>query len=925
MAGKVYEIAFKIAGQMTGGFSKSFASANKVVSKFGDTLNDLNAKAHKLDGIVKMRQELSASAKATTEAMWKVKGLTQKYDEQSAKVAALGRQKANAQRQVNALAKEISEAGVPTKELSQKYAEAEAKLKTLTTQTGKAKVEQRNLKNQLTTAKTEAEKAKTAFDKKKAALQGVESAAGTTGLKLKELVARQKELADAAEKARAKLERQRIAQEKLAKATELQNKLKGVASSSAMKLGAIGAAGAGVAAATVAPAMAMEDAMADVAKVTDFDPKGLAEAQRQIEQMSLRVPMAATGLANIMASAAQSGVAKEELVAFTEQAAKMGVAFDISAEEAGTMMSKWRSGMGLTQAQVVSLADATNALSNANAAKASQIGDVLMRYGAMGKVAGLTEKQVAAFATTVIASGAEAEVAATGIKAFMRQLGGGEKLFQKAQGYFADVGLDPQELQKNLQKDAPAAIVSALEAIKKEVPKERWNEYLSSMFGEESAAAVGPMMANLDALKNNFKLVADESSYTGSMMNEFKTRCKTTSNSLQLAKNAATLVASNIGKALLPSVKELATKFVEVGSKVADFISKNQGLVTKVLKVTGAVVGAVAAFHGFRIIMYAVGAPLLAAYKAVKTLTIAINLYRAGAKLSTAATLGQKVALVAVRSAMLLAKGTWIAFKAVCKASWWVLQKSAILAAKGMLLLWKGAVKTAKVAWVAFKAVCKASWWVAQKVAIFAAKGAVIAWKAVCVAATAVQWLWNAALNANPIGVVIMLIAGLVAGGIALYKNWDTVKAKCAALWESFKKYFGKIGDWVGNIWGKIGGIWDKVTGFFGGGKKTVEVSQKVSGAQVPGLASGGIATKPTLAMIGEGSESEAVLPLSKLKGMLGGGGGGMSVNFAPVINVSGGAADAYAGVKRGLEEGAATLKRELQKLMMSERRLSYY
>lgn len=35
------------------------------------------------------------------------------------------------------------------------------------------------------------------------------------------------------------------------------------------------------------------------------------------------------------------------------------------------------------------------------------------------------------------------------------------------------------------------------------------------------------------------------------------------------------------------------------------------------------------------------------------------------------------------------------------------------------------------------------------------------------------------------------------------------------------------------------------------------------------GLADGGIATGPTLAMIGEGSESEAVLPLSKLGGML--------------------------------------------------------
>ena len=43
----------------------------------------------------------------------------------------------------------------------------------------------------------------------------------------------------------------------------------------------------------------------------------------------------------------------------------------------------------------------------------------------------------------------------------------------------------------------------------------------------------------------------------------------------------------------------------------------------------------------------------------------------------------------------------------------------------------------------------------------------------------------------------------------------------------------------------------------------------------IPQLAEGGIATSPTLAMIGEGRESEAVLPLSKLDNMMNNGGGG--------------------------------------------------
>jgi hypothetical protein len=43
------------------------------------------------------------------------------------------------------------------------------------------------------------------------------------------------------------------------------------------------------------------------------------------------------------------------------------------------------------------------------------------------------------------------------------------------------------------------------------------------------------------------------------------------------------------------------------------------------------------------------------------------------------------------------------------------------------------------------------------------------------------------------------------------------------------------------------------------------------------GLAEGGIVTRPTLAMVGEGGQPEAIIPLSRLGGM---GGGGITINF---------------------------------------------
>jgi hypothetical protein len=50
--------------------------------------------------------------------------------------------------------------------------------------------------------------------------------------------------------------------------------------------------------------------------------------------------------------------------------------------------------------------------------------------------------------------------------------------------------------------------------------------------------------------------------------------------------------------------------------------------------------------------------------------------------------------------------------------------------------------------------------------------------------------------------------------------------------------------------------------------------------SRIPGLAEGGIVTRPTLAMVGEGGEPEAVIPLSKM-GQMGGGSVNITINGA--------------------------------------------
>jgi hypothetical protein len=72
-------------------------------------------------------------------------------------------------------------------------------------------------------------------------------------------------------------------------------------------------------------------------------------------------------------------------------------------------------------------------------------------------------------------------------------------------------------------------------------------------------------------------------------------------------------------------------------------------------------------------------------------------------------------------------------------------------------------------------------------------------------------------------------------------------------------KAFQALLSGVGAIAGGVGGAIDRARG-------------------IVGLASGGIVTKPTLAMVGEGGEPEAVIPLSKM-GQMGGGGVNITIN----------------------------------------------
>ena len=84
-----------------------------------------------------------------------------------------------------------------------------------------------------------------------------------------------------------------------------------------------------------------------------------------------------------------------------------------------------------------------------------------------------------------------------------------------------------------------------------------------------------------------------------------------------------------------------------------------------------------------------------------------------------------------------------------------------------------------------------------------------MAYKAANEGATIAQWLFNAALNANPIVLIVTLVVGLVAALITLWNTNDGFREAVTAAWDSVKEAFSNLAESIGE---KI----ESIKNFFG-------------------------------------------------------------------------------------------------------------
>ncbi|SFK98134.1 phage tail tape measure protein, TP901 family, core region [Pseudovibrio ascidiaceicola] len=561
----------------------SYEAASERVRQLADRMQRLKAEqaetSKQLASNQAARKALEEQMRAAKKAKEPIDGLKAAIAELKAEEQGLKATRAAQKEQLIGLNAETKEAGQEAKTLSKQLASTTREVKKV----GRAYHQ----------AEEGAEKLSRETRKVSKSLTDMKNGLRSAGMNVKDLTAEERKLTAAMDKTSEAIDAQNTKLSQQKKAAQVREQKQQAMKGKAVKAGAIGAGGAAAFYGgqralrawynPVDVAIDVEDAFAGVKAKTTFENE---EEEKKFKQATIdkstKIAMPLTELFALQEEGSGAGIAKEDLMRFTELAGKTGVAFDLDGGLTGKVLAKTKTALGTDLDGLSDYVDAVNHLSNKTSSQAPDLLNYFSRVaGRFGK-AGFTQNQTLALGSSMIASNFAPEVVATTFKNVINTLSGADTLSKDKREAFQEIGMDPVQVAKDMQVDAFGTLLKVIEKLGS-VEEYRRLAIENKLFGQE-AAAFGGLTANVQLLKDTYKLVEndgqydpnnDYAGYKGSAEAEFKSRSATTQNEQQLMFNELYALKAEFGETMLPVVRAVSKSIREFLAPLRQWVREN--------------------------------------------------------------------------------------------------------------------------------------------------------------------------------------------------------------------------------------------------------------------------------------------------------------------------------------------------------------
>ena len=301
------------------------------------------------------------------------------------------------------------------------------------------------------------------------------------------------------------------------------------------------------------------------------------QAERDVRELSGRIPMATTEITKMMTAAARMEVPTSELKEFTLLASEMATAFDAVPDQVTESMGKVAKNFKIPLTSIRGLADSINYLDDNAISKGADIIDFLNRTSGVVSTVAMKAQDAAALGSTLLTLGERAETASTAANAIVQKFAAatkGTKTFKAAMG---ELGLTTEEVQKGMSTDAMATMDKIIAAIGK-LPSDQRIGVMVELVGLEHSDTLAKLVDKPEELALQREL-ANGAGAKGSMAREAAARNAALSAQYVMMQNRVFNLKSAMGEQLAPVLTQLMKAVNPLLEKFTKWVQQNPTLV----------------------------------------------------------------------------------------------------------------------------------------------------------------------------------------------------------------------------------------------------------------------------------------------------------------------------------------------------------
>lgn len=310
-----------------------------------------------------------------------------------------------------------------------------------------------------------------------------------------------------------------------------------------------------------------------------------SDLEKQVRSLAKSIPASTDEINNVAAAAGQLGIKTQNVMGFTKTMIAMGVATNLTSEEAATSLAQLANITQMPQKNFDRLGASIVNLGNNMATTEADIVAMSLRLAGTGHQVGMTEAQITGMAAAMSSLGINAEAGGSAMSRVMQQmntavLGGGKNLNK-----FAQIsGMSSSQFQKAWKDDASQAIVAFVKGLGK--VKDSGGDVTGtlSQMGITSVQMVDTLSrlaGGGDILSKGLKVSAEGWKENKALTDEANKRYETFQSKLTIVKNKVKDLAIEFGGPLMDALSDvldtLEPVFKVIGNLAKSFSSASSG------------------------------------------------------------------------------------------------------------------------------------------------------------------------------------------------------------------------------------------------------------------------------------------------------------------------------------------------------------